>query len=330
MLHELNTNSSIKPLTVQFVPLKVVTEGATWGNWARKYPPQGNGIPLLYVIRADGQMLYGQSGSKSGQELGQFMAEHLRQAGRLFNDRELQFLEATLSAAREHLEKKDKSQAVRKIASLSKLGTVGELQSYSRLALEADELASQFTDEGLQQIEEAATQLDAPETQFDAALALADAKLVYAAIPAVDKSLKAVYRSAARDPAKKEALAQAEAIQRALARKKLRGGDKLAVKDLHRVIERYPQTPAARLAAEKIAEITGQPVADVAAAVGQNAATAEEGEFRTWTDATGEHRIEAKLIATKQGWVQLETRAGKKISLPIKKLSQADQDLLAR
>ncbi|NIL96084.1 MAG: hypothetical protein GTO62_02815, partial [Planctomycetales bacterium] len=249
---------------------------------------------------------------------------------RLFNDRDLQFLEATLSEVKAHLGQGEKSEAVRKLNTLSKLGTVGELQSYSRLALEADELTKQLTDEGLQLTEEAATQLDAPETQFDGALALANVKLVYTAIPAVDKSLTGVYRAATRDPEKREALAQAEAVTRALARQKMRGGDKLAVKDLNRVIERYPQTPAARLAAEKIAEITGQPVAGGAAAAGQNAVMAEEGEFRTWTDLQGKYTVEAKLVATKQGWVQLETRAGKKISLPIKKLSQADQDLLAR
>ena len=52
--------------------------------------------------------------------------------------------------------------------------------------------------------------------------------------------------------------------------------------------------------------------------------------FRTWTGATGKHKIKAKLVATKKGWVQLQTRDGKKISLPIEKLSKADQDFLKR
>jgi hypothetical protein len=322
-LHELNTNTRIKPLTVQFVPLKVVTAGATWGNWARKYPPQGQGIPFLYVIRADGKLLYGQSGSKSGQELGQFMAEHLREAGRLLNDREVEFLETVVTAAKEHLAEGQKSAAVQQIATLSQLGTVGDLKSYSRLALEANDLAKQLIEEGLEQIENAASQLDLPKTQLDGALALAEAKTAYKGIAEVSNKVTEVYREAYRDPDKKQVLAQADAINRALARRKVRGGDKLAVRDLKRVIQRYPDTPGARLAAKHVAEISGETVASQPPAGGDE-------EFRTWTGAQGKHQIEAKLVAIKKGWVQLQTRNGKKISLQVKKLSQADQDFLAQ
>ena len=50
--------------------------------------------------------------------------------------------------------------------------------------------------------------------------------------------------------------------------------------------------------------------------------------FRTWTDSTGRHKIEAKLIAVKQGFVKLEKKDGSTIVLAINKLSQADQKLL--
>ena len=167
-MHELNTNASIKPLTVQFVPLKVITEGVTWGSWARKYPPKGRHF-LLYDDLADGKMLYGESGFKLGNEiLAQFMAQYLRQAGRLLNDREVELLQSTVAAAKEHLEKGEKTEAVRQIARLSKLGTVGDLQSYSRIAVEADGLAKQLIDQGVEQIDEAASKLEAPETQLEA------------------------------------------------------------------------------------------------------------------------------------------------------------------
>ena len=308
---------------MQFVPLKVVTAGATWGSWARKYPPDGKGIPYLYVIRADGKMLYGQSGSKSGQELGQFMAEHLREAGRLLNDREVEFLETIVTAAKEHLAEGQTSEAVKKIATLSQLGTVGDLKSYSRLAMEANDLAKQVIEEGLEQIENANSQLDLPKTQLDGALALAELKTAYKGIPEVGNKVTEVYRAAYRDPDKKQVLAQADAINRALARRKVRGGDKLAVRDLNRLIQRYPDTPGARLAAKHIAEISGE-------AVALQPTASDDEEFRTWTSAEGKHKIEAKLVATKKGWVQLQTRNGKKISLQIEKLSQADQNFLAQ
>jgi len=46
---------------VQFVPLKVETAGEPWQKWATKYKPEGKGIPIIYVIRSDGQMMYGKT-----------------------------------------------------------------------------------------------------------------------------------------------------------------------------------------------------------------------------------------------------------------------------
>ena len=163
---------------------------------------------------------------------------------------------------------------------------------------------------------------------------MAEAKTAYAGIDQVSSKVTAAIRQASQDPEEKQALAQADAINRALARRKLSGGDKLAVRDLQRVIQRYPDTPAAQVAAARIAEISGEPVAANATGTGDASETGDapgtEDEFRTWIDATGKHKIEARLVASKKGWVQLQTRAGKKLSLPIEKLSQADQDFLAQ
>jgi hypothetical protein len=54
LLQRLSTDTTIAPLVTQFVPLKVDTDGDGWGEWATKYRHEGNGIPILFVIRADG------------------------------------------------------------------------------------------------------------------------------------------------------------------------------------------------------------------------------------------------------------------------------------
>jgi hypothetical protein len=46
---------------------------------------------------------------------------------------------------------------------------------------------------------------------------------------------------------------------------------------------------------------------------------------RTWTDATGKHTLEAEFVELKDGNVQLRKPDGKVVTLPIEKLSQADQ-----
>lgn len=52
-------------------------------------------------------------------------------------------------------------------------------------------------------------------------------------------------------------------------------------------------------------------------------------EVRTWTDISGEHQVKAQLIGVQDGVAKLKTPEGKSLSVPIAKLSQQDQLLLA-
>jgi len=49
---------------------------------------------------------------------------------------------------------------------------------------------------------------------------------------------------------------------------------------------------------------------------------------RKWTDATGKHTVDAKLVEVKDGMVRLESRNGKIVDIPLEKLSGADQKFL--
>lgn len=51
----------------------------------------------------------------------------------------------------------------------------------------------------------------------------------------------------------------------------------------------------------------------------------EPPAMRTWTDTTGEHRVEAEFAGLVSGTVKLRKTDGRIIELPLEKLSQADQ-----
>jgi len=308
-------------MTVQFVPLKVTTAGAEWGKWSRQYPPNGRGIPFLYVIRADGKMLFGDSGRKSGAELGQFMYQHLSQAGRVFNDQEVSLLSSVVKSAKQSLDEGNSDAAVREISSLSKLGTLGNLASFSSLATEADTMANQLLEQAEAELDEALSKLNDPETAFDGALDIARAREFYGSFPAINERLRVETRKSRGDAAQKLALQQADAVVRALARlnSKKNKGRELAVRDLTKVVEKYPDSSAARFAAGKIEEITGE-----SPATPQVSAT----DLRTWTDATGGFELKARAVATKDGWVRLEKQDGSQVSVRIDKLSAGDQAIL--
>lgn len=59
------------------------------------------------------------------------------------------------------------------------------------------------------------------------------------------------------------------------------------------------------------------------------AAAAERNETRTWRDTSGRFSVEAKLLKTSATHVQLQTTDGRKIAVPIDRLSDADRKYLA-
>ncbi len=52
------------------------------------------------------------------------------------------------------------------------------------------------------------------------------------------------------------------------------------------------------------------------------------GDQRVWTDATGEFSVTAELVAVRAGAVVLRSADGKEITVPVDRLSQADQEFI--
>lgn len=59
-----------------------------------------------------------------------------------------------------------------------------------------------------------------------------------------------------------------------------------------------------------------------------NAAKDLQKTLRTWTDSSGQHKIEARFLRKSETEVTLETDAGREINLPLTKLSKEDVQLL--
>ena len=50
--------------------------------------------------------------------------------------------------------------------------------------------------------------------------------------------------------------------------------------------------------------------------------------LRTWTDVTGKHKVEARYVSRTKDELIIKTDAGREITMPIEKLSEADRELL--
>lgn len=319
-MERLNTDRSIAPLVAQFVPLKIETDGNKWGAWAGKYSHEGSGIPIIYVVRADGTKMYGKSGGL-GDQLPQFLVTQLSSAGKIFSPAQLTQVQSAVDDANKAIEAGDKFTAVKRLDSLKKLGTTGQLGSFAAPALAADKLIAQLTEEGKTALAAAKEQL-AGQEKFAGVLAVISANRIYGALPELKKDLGAAERELGKDPALRELVPQAEAIGKALAQVTTKGGKSAAAEALGRVVTRYPGTAAAELAQAKIAELGVEPIA-------AEPAKSSDDKYRIWTDLTGKFRIEAELVEVTDAEVKLRRKDNGKIAaVPIDKLSDEDQEFL--
>jgi tetratricopeptide (TPR) repeat protein len=317
LLQRLNTNPNLAPLVAQFVPLKISTEGQEWQTWARRYQAPGNAIPIIYIVRADGEQLHGSSGSQDAPALAQLMLQTLSQAGRVYNNQELTLLTENVTAAQQALAENDVYTAVVKLKALKKLGDLGEFKSYAKPALSVDEIARQLSDDGKKQLEDAVAQLKESPDDFVAALAYTEAKRIYSQLPTLTPAFVAAARLLERTPESEVVLKQADAISKARGYAKTsKSGVARAVDTLNRLIAQHPDTPAADTAKEDLQQLGGEVKAPPPSGL---------APLRTWTDTTGQFRIQARLVKIEPTQVTLQRAAGETLVVPLSRLSDGDR-----
>jgi len=328
----------------QFVPLKVETNGEAWQKWASKYRHEGNGIPIIYIIRADGEKLYAKSGGKSGEELKTFMAQQLTQAGLTFTDQQAAQLVSIVDEIKTARAEADDYAAAKALLPLTKAKGVqlGQLGSHAKPAQELDELYKGLVETGTAKIEESKKLLMAGgDDAFPAALNLAEAVRSYSVLPDLKSATGSAEREVKRDAKASLLYAQAEQIDRAVTQAKSPRGKYAGLKALERLTERYPAgTPAGDEVRRRYQEITGDQVAAADTTTATTPATSDSSgdtfeetasaETRIWTDSTGRFRIEAALVEVTGGVAQLRKTDGGVISVPVAKLSEADQKFLKK
>ncbi len=334
MLDRLENDRSLARFAGQFVPLKIVTDGnPEWNKWASKYPIDGRGIPRLYVIRADGEKLFGAVGSLPGDQLPQMMLAALRQAGRAMSDAEAELLAQAVDAAKRGLDDGEFLASAHALSAALAIGSPDELGSYSEPAIGAGQTYEQLQSEIDANVQHAREKLLASDNDdpLDALLVLCEAEAAYQLFPKLKSKAGSITRDLKKNSSLSEPLAQAEALVRARSLKSahkpsVRGR---AVNAYAAVIRRYPGSRADEIARAELASI--DPDAKVLQSVLENPepTTSEHSpSFRQWTARSGKFTTKAKYIQQKSGKVQLRKEDGETIVVEISQLSDQDQAFL--
>ncbi|MCH1497100.1 MAG: hypothetical protein L7U72_17900 [Rubripirellula sp.] len=314
----------------QFVSLKIVTDNnAEWRQWSRQYPMTGNAIPQLYVVRADGEQLYGGAGSLPGDALPQMLLASVKRAGRFFTEEQAKFLYESVEASEQSLMSGNLLVAGVRLADLLSLGSPSDLQSYAASALKASELHQELRLQIEEAVNEANDDLQNPENvelSIQQIIPLCEAEAIYEMFPQWRADAKEVTRELGKEDRYKPLLDQAADLVRARvaassSQVRLRGR---APSLFANVMRKYPDTKAASMArAELLAIDPDSKWLDMNVAA--NSASITMVEFREWSTLDGNFRTTAKLLQQESGKVQLLKDSGEIISVDVRVLSQRDQ-----
>ena len=94
---------------------------------------------MLFVVRADGETLYGKSGSLPGDQLPTMLARALSHSGQILGDREMKLVATASQKFNDLKAKGDIEGAIKAVAKLKKLGTPGQIKSYATAVVELNE-----------------------------------------------------------------------------------------------------------------------------------------------------------------------------------------------
>ena len=81
------------PLSVQFVPIKIDVATDAYKDWSSLFPHEGGkAIPVVYIIRADGEKQYAKTGGLGTAALTDLLNSNLATAGTILNQSQVEQL----------------------------------------------------------------------------------------------------------------------------------------------------------------------------------------------------------------------------------------------
>ena len=298
------------------MPLKVDTATAEYQALQRKHKSEGNTIPKIFLIRADGKKLYAQSGSLPGQQLPALISAAIREMGRPLALGEVKVLEDINQKIKSALEQKDYRTAVSQFSKVKKLGEFGQIKSYAESALNNNQLAEQFQQQVLSLKDQLTGKLDAEDRLIHAIRALR-LKSDVGSFPAFRVALNELDKNVRNALDSKEAYAEVRTVASALA--KLNHQSKKIQQQAAGTLQQFADTTQDSAAADFVRqriELSGVKPAP------------PESEYRTWTSLDGQFSTEAMLLKFDAAQVQLKKKTGQVITVPLARLSKNDRDYL--
>lgn len=175
----MGTEKKIAPYAAQFVPVKLDVNSNEFRSWSKdlKETSKGTGVPYIYVVRSDGETLYGGGGALPGDKLGMMLASTLQNSGRVLSAKEVDTLGTVVERYESSIEAGDIAGAVKALNKTGRMGVPGQIASYAKAANKVNELAKTAATEVVAKLEELGGSIESSETGDQLTAILASQKL---------------------------------------------------------------------------------------------------------------------------------------------------------
>lgn len=246
MAKQLETDESVAPAASKYVILKIDTGSRLWREWREKYDIDGDGVPQVVILRADGKQIYGKTGAPA--DLKGFLEQNLADAGLVLSSAELADREKLFREAQKHLKKKDYAKA-------TELGLeCVQDDCHAAVVAEARKLLDNLDDRAVVGLKEAERKLASRDKTLEGALALLDLEVAFGAHPSAKGRVQDALARQTEGEGKADLFTQAREVREAQRLETAKQRPE-AISAWKQILENHPETPAAALATRRLADL---------------------------------------------------------------------------
>lgn len=319
----------------QFVPLKVDTASPEYQRLQRKHQSEGNTIPKIFVIRADGKKLYAKSGALSGDQLPTLMVAAVREMGRPLGVKESKLLEEINSAISSSMQEKDLKAAMGEFRKLKKLGEFGQIQSYAKAAIDNNRLAESL----IATVKEKAAEIrdsvaDSDDSIFSRLVTAVELKSAVGTVPQLKIEMNQLDKLIRTNETTGELYPTAKKVSAAIT--KLKHKSSRVVDSARRTLSELASNDADSRVKNFVNDLLATHATE--SSTNQEDPTIEKSSrgmakrstVRKWTSSDGKFSIDASYVKTANGTISLKKTNGEVITVPLSRLSEIDREFIAQ
>ena len=243
--HTLRTDENIRAVLERFVLLEMDVKSLEFAQFSARFPHRLQAIPIVFMLRPDGKVLYGRSGGMLADALVRLLASGLESSGCGLTEEQAEEISQRVEQARGLYQAGDLVNAYRHVAATS------ELRSYAGPVCQATQLRRQLATELIQRkssLEAGFTQVG---NQFTTALVIYELYISASADVELQQVLAQILSVKETCPTTRTAVLQAKHSVRAR-HHELNGQRQAAQTSYQLVVDLDPNSPAAHQAGSRL------------------------------------------------------------------------------